>query len=218
MDPSARAKVENALYELYFNTQLSTRVGNSLISMEPDNLTLVLVIMMGVLGSALQMTHAYCVKNQAITLPGYLLRISLGAITALVMFIVAKAGVPGLTDTSRLGGDAPINPYFVAFLAIVSGLLSETALANVQAQGARLLGQGPAAPDRWARHDLNADLQAQPGLSAAALAAYLGVDTTTMNAMLKGEKAMDDAAQKLTSIYLRADQRDLFTDIPPPKP
>src|SRR6185312_11133254 len=90
MDPASRAKVENALYELYFNSQFTTRAGNSLISMEPDNLTLLLVIMMGVLGSALQMTHAYCVKNQAITLPGYLLRISLGAITALVMFIVAK--------------------------------------------------------------------------------------------------------------------------------
>ncbi|HEY4921714.1 MAG TPA: hypothetical protein VII40_16550 [Xanthobacteraceae bacterium] len=218
MDAASRAKVENALYELYFNSQLTTLASTSLISMEPDNLTLLLVIMMGVLGSALQMTHAYCVKNQAITLPGYLLRISLGAITALVMFIVAKAGVPVLTDTSRLGGDAPINPYFVAFLAIVSGLLSESALANVQAQGARLLGQGPAAPDRWARHDLNDDLKAQPGLSAAALADHLGVDVPTMTAMLGGDKAMDDEAQKLTSIYLRTSQRDLFTDIPPPKP
>src|SRR5207248_7160873 len=100
------------------------------------------------------------VRNQAITISGYLLRISLGAITALVMFIVAKAGVPVITDASRLGGDAPINPYFVAFLAIVSGLLSENALANVQAQGEKLLGQGPAAPHRWARRHLTPELAA----------------------------------------------------------
>ena len=31
-----------------------------------------------------------------------------------------------------------------------------------------------------------------------------------MTAMLGGDKAMDDEAQKLTSIYLRTSQRDLF--------
>src|SRR5262249_60323342 len=99
---------------------------------------------MGVLGSALQMTHAFVVRNQAITISGYLLRISLGAITALVMFIVAKAGVPVVTDASRLGGDAPIKPHFVAFLAIISGLLSEWALANVHRKAAKLTRPGSA--------------------------------------------------------------------------
>jgi hypothetical protein len=214
MDAASRAKVENALYELFFNSQITTQVSTAFISVESDNLTLLLVVMMGVLGSALQMTHAYCVKHQPITIPGYLLRISLGAITALVMFIVAKAGVPVLTDTSHIGGDAPINPYFVAFLAIVSGLLSETALANVQQAGARLLGQGVGGPDRWALRDLTPAL-AQQGLAPATLAGYLGVDSDTMAAMLKGEKPMDAESQKLTAIYLRASQRDLFTDLGP---
>src|SRR5262249_51383343 len=158
---------------------------------------------MGVLGSALQMTHAFVVRNQVITISGYLLRISLGAITALVMFIVTKAGIPVITDASRLGGDAPINPHFVAFLAIVSGLLSESALANVQQQGEKLLGQGSGGPDRWARRDLTPELQAQ-GLSVAALATHLGVGETDAAAMLKGEQKIDPAAQKMMAIYLRA--------------
>src|SRR5262249_7063679 len=156
------------------------------------------------------------VRNQAITISGYLLHISLGAITALVMFIVAKAGVPVVTDASRLGGEAPINPHFVAFLAIVSGLLSESALANVQQQGERLLGQGPAGPAGWARRDLTPELEAQ-GLSIAALATHLGASATAATAMLKGDEKIDPAAQKLVAIYLRADMRDLFTDIPPPE-
>src|SRR5215831_14372715 len=160
MDAPSRERIENALYELYFNRRASSRLSIDFITLDPDNLTLLLVVMMGVLGSALQMTHAYCVRNQAITMSGYLLRISLGAITALVMFIVAKAGIPVVTDTSKLGGDAPINPYFVAFLAIVSGLLSENALANVTAQGEKFLGQ-TAGPDRWARRDLTPELEAQ---------------------------------------------------------
>jgi hypothetical protein len=216
IDAPSREKVDTALYELFFNHQFTTRVSNSLMTMQPDNLTLWLVISMGILGSALQITHAYCVRNQVITFSAYFLRLSLGAITALVMFIVAKAGVPVIADASRLGGDAPINPYFVAFLAIISGLLSENALANVQEQGMRFLGQGPAGPDRWARRDLTPDLQAA-GLSVANLAAYLGTDEETTATMLKGEQKMDADTQKLVAIYLRADPRDLFTDIPPPK-
>src|SRR5689334_3819283 len=208
IDAPSREKVENALYELFFNRQLLTWLSVAFITMDPDNLTLLLVIMMGVLGSALQMTHAFVVRNQAITISGYLLRISLGAITALVMFIVAKAGIPVVTDAARLGGEAPINPHFVAFLAIVSGLLSESALANVQQQGEKLLGQGSAGPDRWARRDLTPELTAQ-GLSIPALAMYLGVSETDAAAMLKGERKIDPAAQKLIAIYLRADMREL---------
>jgi len=216
IDGASREKVDNALYELFFNRQLLTSLSTTFITLDPDNLALLLVVMMGVLGSALQITHAYCVRNQDITMSAYLLRISLGAITALVMFIVAKAGVPVIADASRLGGDAPINPYFVAFLAIVSGLLSENALANVQAQGEKLLGQNTGGPDRWARRDLTPELAGQPGLSVADLASHLGVSETVAAAMLKGEQKLDPDAQKLTAIYLRADQRDLFTDMPPP--
>jgi hypothetical protein len=214
IDAPSREKVENALYELFFNRQFLTSLSAAFITMGPDNLTLLLVIMMGVLGSALQMTHAFVVRNQAITISGYLLRISLGAITALVMFIVTKAGIPVVTDAARFGGDAPINPHFVAFLAIVSGLLSESALANVQHQGEKLLGQGSGGPDRWARRDLTPELQTQ-GLSVAGLASHLGVSEMGATAMLKGEQKIDPEAQKLVAIYLRADMRDLFTDIPP---
>jgi hypothetical protein len=214
MDASARERIENALYELFFNHHFTTQATLSFITMQADNLTLLLVVLMGVLGSALQITHAYCVKKQAITFSEYLVRISLGAITALVMFIVAKAGVPVITDTSRVG-DAPINPYVVAFLAIISGLLSEQALANVQMQGMRFLGQGPGGPDRWARRDLMPELRAQQGLSSAALAGYLGVEEKVATDMLTGTQKMDADEQKLVATYLRADPRDVFTDIPP---
>jgi lambda repressor-like predicted transcriptional regulator len=93
--------------------------------------------------------------------------------------------------------------------------LSESALANVQAQGERLLGPGAAGPDRWARRDLTPELQAQ-GLSLAALASHLGVSETVAAAMIEGAEKLDAQAQKVAAIYLRADPRDLFTDMPPP--
>jgi hypothetical protein len=65
-------------------------------------------------------------------------------------------------------------------------------------------------PERWALRDLGPQ-----GLAPARLAGHLGVDADTMAAMLKGEKPMDAESQKLTAIYLRASQRDLFTDLGP---
>src|SRR3954469_21931310 len=49
-----------------------------------------------------------------------------------VAFIVVKAGVPIVADASKLGGDTPINPYFVSFLAIISGLMSEKGIASLR--------------------------------------------------------------------------------------
>jgi hypothetical protein len=226
-DKDARARLENVFYELNINNFDGGR-GNDrcglvggllnrglyhLMTLRPDLLTLMLVILMGILGSALQISHAYFMKNQVQTIGGYFQRISVGAMTALVIFIVAKAGVPILADPSRLGGDAPINPYFISFLAIVSGLLSENAIANVQTQGAKLLG-GSGDPNRWARRDLTKDLEVK-GVGVRQFAGYLGVTEDTATDMVAGKNPLDAQQQKLLSVCLQADPRDLFTDIPP---
>ena len=228
LDAEGRARVENAFYELNINNA-NCGVGNTrcgpvggpinrgyyqLLTLRPDLLTLFLVILMGVLGSALQISHSYFMKNEVQTVGGYFQRISVGAMTALVIFIVAKAGVPVLADPARLGGDAPINPYFISFLAIISGLLSENAITNIQAQGAKLLGPGASEPERWARYDLTPELNTQ-GLSLAKLAELLGVHETVVTAMLSGKQKIDATAQKIIAVYLRREPRDIFTDIAP---
>lgn len=215
IDQESRSRVENAMYELYFDTNFTSVVLKPIITAPTDLLILSLVILMGILGSALQMTYAYFVKYQTMSVGGYFLRLSVGAITALVIFIVAKAGVPVVADTSRLGGDAPINPYLVSFLAIISGLLSENAIASVQAQGAKFFGAGTDGPDRWTRSDLTGELAAQ-NLSLTDLAAYLGEDADQASAQLKGEAKIAAAEQKVIAIYLRRSPRDIYTDIPPP--
>jgi hypothetical protein len=228
LDASGRTRVESAFYELnvdnYFSAsdlskslphRIIARVAYGLLTVQPDMLTLFLVIFMGVLGSALQITHSYFMKNQVQTVGGYFQRISVGAITALVIFIVAKAGVPVIADATKFGGEAPINPYLVSFLAIISGLLSENAIASVQAQGARFFGAGTDGPDRWARSDLGTELQAQ-NLSLTTLAVYLDETEKVVLAQLKGDEKIASAQQKVIAIYLRRDPRDIYTDIPPP--
>jgi hypothetical protein len=159
------------------------------------------------------MTHAYFINHEKERVGTYVQRLLSGAMAALVIFIVAKAGVPIITDPSRLGGQAPINPYFVSFLAIISGLLSENAMASVQTQGARFFGSG-AQPDRWVRDDLSSELQLQ-GLSLGQLAEYLCVSESAAASMLKGEDRVSAGQQQTIALFLRRNPREIFTDIPP---
>src|ERR1044072_8216298 len=96
IDGGTRARVENVLYEL--NSGWLSKLLNPLIQIQPDILTLTLVILMGILGSALQITYSFFRKQQSERLGAYFLRVCVGAITALVIFIVAKAGVPVIAD------------------------------------------------------------------------------------------------------------------------
>ena len=93
-----------------------------------DMLVLLLVISMGVLGSALHLLAVFVMnEKESMSFGEYPLRLAFGAVTAIVVYIIAKSGLPVLADTTKIGGGAPINPYFISLLAIVSGLMSDRA-------------------------------------------------------------------------------------------
>jgi hypothetical protein len=215
VDEGTRARVENVLYEL--NSGWLSKFLNPLIKIQPDILTLTLVILMGVLGSALQITYSFFRKQQSERLGAYFLRVCVGAITALVIFIVAKAGVPVIADASRLGGDAPINPYFVSFLAIISGLMSERAIISVQLQAARFFGPDGGDTLRWARQDLHAAFTTADR-KPEDVCNLLDVDSGTFEDWISGRKTMPADAQKMIAGVLGKPQRELFTDIAPDDP
>jgi hypothetical protein len=217
IDGATRARMENALFELYTGSVLGPFM-NSLIVTPPDYLTLALVISMGLLGSALQMTHALVKRDRIERAGSYFLRLSVGAITALVIFIVAKAGVPVIADASRLGGDAPINPYFVSFLAIIAGLMSESAIISIQTQGARFFApETPPEQMRWARSDLVENFKAA-NRDPDKVARLLNVDISQFNEWISGRQAIPANAQTMISGVLEIPRRDLFTDLPPEEP
>jgi len=214
LDDPTRVRLENALFELYSGKFLGASM-NWLLIMPPDILTLALVILMGVLGSALQMTHALFRQNRIERPVAYFLRLGVGAITALVIFIVAKAGVPVIADASRLGGDAPINPYFVSFLAIISGLMSENAIMMVQAQGAKFFAaETEADPQRWARFDLH-ETFTKANRNPNNVKRLLSADDDQFEGWLSGKDAIPGAAQTMIAGVLEMPRRDLFTDIAP---
>jgi hypothetical protein len=213
LDDATRARIENALYEL--QSGVFGAIINRLVTTQPDILTLTLVILMGILGSSLQMTYAFF-KQHRIEKPGaYLLRVCVGAITALVIFIVAKAGVPVIADASKLGGDASINPYFVSFLAIISGLMSENAIASVQNQGARFFGaDATSEPKRWARQDLKQEFK-DSNRDPERVKRLLQANDDEFEGWVSGREPMPANVQMIIAGVLQKPPRDLYTDIPP---
>jgi hypothetical protein len=209
-DDAMIIRAENALNELS-PASPSGELWRRFLILQPDVLTLCLVISMGLLGSSLQI--AYSALRTTETLGRYFFRLGMGAVTALAIFIVAKAGTPIIADTSRLGGEATVAPYFIAFVAIISGLLSERAILSIQAYGEQVFSAPSKDTLRYATEDLTRSLQHQ-GLSIDDFAAQLSVKADDLREILTGSVAATGEQQRFISVYLRRPLREIFTDLP----
>ena len=211
-----RAQIENAIYE--FDAMYDSWFGRlvyRLTLIPSDVLVLTLVIIMGLLGSSLQLSYIYATQYEAKNTSFYIIRPLFGVITAFVIFIVAKAGIPLIADSTRLGANAPINPYFISFLAIISGMLSERALVSLTRIGSNYFREGDAAePLRWARKSLVDDFRTA-GRDPDQLRRMLKAKDSEWNEWLQGKDAMPASVQVMIAAVLQKPRRELFTDIPP---
>jgi len=181
-----------------------------------DMLVLLLLISMGVLGSALNLLAVFIANDQeALSFGEYPLRLAFGAVLAIVMFIIAKAGVPILADTSKIGGNAPLNPYFISPLAIVSGLMSDRSMAAVRGVATSIL-QGVGGADyarRYSRVVLD-DALKTANRDANGLARVLGIGVDETKKLFSGKDLIAPDRQKLIAAYLGQPPRELFSDVP----
>ena len=211
-----RAQIENAIYE--FDAMYESWFGAlvyRLTLIPSDVLVLTLVIVMGLLGSSLQLSYIYATQYEAKNTSFYIIRPLFGVITAFVIFIVAKAGIPLIADSTRLGANAPINPYFISFLAIISGMLSERALVSLTRIGSNYFREGDAGePLRWARKSLMEDFRTA-GRDPDQLRRLLKAKDSEWSEWLQGKEAMPASVQVMVAAVLQKPRRELFTDIPP---
>ncbi len=217
-DAAARsqATVDVVLYEVgSLNNSWWGRRMRAVALLPSDFLVLMLVSAMGLLGSSLQIIYLYFTDFERRPINFYLIRPCFGIITAFVVYVVAKAGVPLIADPARLGGNAPVNPWFVAFLAIISGLLSERAIATLLAVGATYFrGTEAAEPARWARNDLR-PLFEKAGRDPEVLRGSVKAETDEWDGWLQGHSPVPSPIQTIISAVLQQPKRDLFSDIPP---
>jgi chromosome segregation ATPase len=177
-------------------------------------LVMILVIAMGTLGATLQLTYDYYRLNTIPRPSHFLLRPMLGAITAIVLFIFLRAGVIVVTDSTKLNEAPPLSPFFIAFVGIVAGFLSENAMETVTRIGQSWLrggGQGPKV-ERWGI-DLNTRVVAPKTLEEFARAT--GADVQTVRQWFDAETGIPPEAQTQIALWLGLPPHQLFTDLRP---
>jgi hypothetical protein len=181
-----------------------------------DMLVLLLLISMGVLGSALNLLAAFISNDRdSMSFGEYPLRLAFGAVLAIVMFIIAKAGVPILADTGKIGGNAPLNPYFISLLAVVSGLMSDRSMTTIRNVASSLLERvgGGDYSQRYSRVALD-DALKTANRTVDGLAQTLGISVDHTKKLFSGNDKISPDSQKMISAYLGASARDLFSDLP----
>lgn len=199
------------LSETQFQTAAATAAGLRafgyawLFAIPAEVLTLVLALVLGALGGTLHMTKVTIDGDEMPPGLWYLFRPCQGVLMALVVFVLLKAGqlTMGAADNDTL------NPYFIAFVGTVSGLLSPDAYRLVQRAGASLIPAGDDASDRWAIGLAQAMREAR--VDAATLARGIGVLPEEVAGWAAETTPVPAAQQRVVAAWLHADPRRLFT-------
>ena len=177
-------------------------------------LTILVVSIMGILGSLVSLTREFMLpKNNKLQVSDYVFRPVLGAVTAFVVFVLAKAGFLVISTPGLTGEGATISPFFVSFLGLMSGLLAEDALRRILDFGRNLFAGGLPGRDRWGMH-LQKIIDDQ-SVDKNEMADALRVSISRLNDWVEEKKEVPVKFQDRISTYLHKNPREVFTDIAP---
>lgn len=180
-----------------------------LFSLPREILTLVLAMSMGAMGSTLHITKVLLDTETRHRTSWYVIRPFQGMVSALVLYVVLKAGQ--MTISSQ-GGDG-LNNFFVAFVGIIAGLMSQEAYHAIQKAGTKLIPPDDDGGPRWA-FKLKAAMAAA-GVEAEPLAAGIGADVSELRRWIDEKEAVPPLQQKLIASWLHLPAREIFTAEPP---
>ena len=209
---------KRGVLDLTGGLQFMRKLGFVWLATRPGQLlTLLLTLSMGALGSLNYITRDYFNPKPNRTFSWYLFRPFLGMVTAVAVFVLAKAGQLTISDGS-IGDSAAenLNPYFISFLAIISGLLSEQATEKIRSVGAGLFqSETPdrAGAARWAVN-LRARID-ERGKSDEQLVEFIEHSSADIEAWIAEKRAVPADAQRSIASWLGVPIRGLFTDLPP---
>jgi len=184
-------------------------------------LVLTMVIAMGVLGSTIFTSQilltnsgsTYNVKSENLSVMYFITRLLFGAIISFTIFILAKAGVLFLTDPTSSAGSATLSPFFISFIAIISGLFSEQAIQAIKQAADKWFNQTNQFSERWGI-DL-AKLVKEKKRDIAKFSQALGVKQSLVEDWINGSASINYENQLKIAAWLEKPDRELFTDIAP---
>ena len=215
---SEEAKMDNDelrdfLVELRYLTRLRFDI---LATMPAQLLTLILTLSMGSLGSVIFLTRELFREGEKHSINWYIFRPFLGMVTAIAIFVLAKSGQLVISD----GGNPEsgkmsetLNPFFISFLAIISGVLSEQAYEKIHNTGKSFFQTGIGENARWAVH-LRKIMDAQHKTPAEA-AKYLSQSIEVIQDWMDEQAPVPENAQKIIAAWLDKPGREIFSDQSP---
>jgi hypothetical protein len=115
----------------------------------PSLLSIMLVLLMGALGSLLYLFPAYLNRPAPVTMAEIFVRLIFGMCAALAGYVLANAlasfsvGTPTATLTTT---SATLNPFTVSLIGILAGVMSEDIAQWIQDRGRGVLGGGASRP------------------------------------------------------------------------
>jgi hypothetical protein len=208
-----------ALYQdmVYFDNLQAITLGAidpvTLAIMPPWMLTLIVTLAMGALGSCLHVVRSSLDENcddrkEYHPMSWFLLRPLLGVGTAFLVFVFLKAGL-ALTEGNLTEGS--LNPFFIAFIAALSGLMSWQALDRIQRWGEQYLGEEEVSKGRWA-YGLKGAFEIKPEKTPDALAAFLQEKKELIELWTAEQQRVPESVQGKIADWLGVDRRHLFSD------
>ncbi len=180
---------------------------------EPREILVIqLTMAMGLLGTVVTMTWSYVRRDSGFTLRRFMILPAVGAMSAFIVLILTKAGQ--ITLTAGTSVDA-LNPFFLSFLGIMSGLLSERAYGRMSEIGTSFFSVQEGTP-RWGLK-LGPALH-EAGVSLPDLARYLQISEEEAEAIVIGRAKATEVQQRIVAASLRRSMREIFSDQPPDPP
>jgi peptidoglycan hydrolase CwlO-like protein len=116
-------------------------------TMHPTFLSTILAIIMGALGAVLFLFPAYLNPSNQVTFVVIIVRLVFGMVAALAFYIVANvAGVALTSGNAGVTVGTDLNPFMVAFLGIIAGIMADDIAKWIHERGREILGGGAAPP------------------------------------------------------------------------
>ncbi len=189
-----------------------TRVPAVYIGMPIMMLTLLISLWMGVLGSTIRMIFELLTTENKYPFHWYVFQPLQGALLAFAVFILFKAGHLSLSGGGATGIGGELNPYIIAFVGIVSGMLSEKAYRKIGIEGSRLLADDTL--PRYVRPDVAVEQLSKLRKTPDDLKWFFK-DGTDVRGWLKGGEKLPADAQAIVAAWLSAPKWKVLTDQPP---
>ena len=186
------------------------------VTLPSEVLVMLVVIAMGTMGSMISITQVFFAgEDRPITF--YMFRPLLGGVVAIGVYVLTKAGVIVASNLpQQASGTAELNAFFVSFVSLVAGLMSDSAINMMKSAGASFMRGDPVTEKARYASRVKELMAKDDNKTAERLYAFFGEPKEAVDDWLEQKEPVPGDAQRVIAAWLDQPVREVFSDIPPP--